>query len=123
MRQRRRSGRRTLGLLLIPVLAAAIPPLAASQASHSTQAKHIPLAWFEDVTHKAGIVFRHHTRRFNNPYAEIMQGYTRLGAAAAVADYDRDGFEDIFVTDSCTTCKNHLYHNNEIGRASCRERG
>src|SRR5579864_633111 len=68
--------------------------------------------WFEDVTHKAGIRYRHHTRRFSNPYAEIMQGYTKLGAAVAVADYDRDGFEDIFVTDSCTTCKNHLYRNN-----------
>src|SRR5258708_933596 len=68
--------------------------------------------WFEDVTHKAGIHHRHHVRRFNNPYAEIMQGYTKLGAAVAVADYDRDGFEDIFVTDSCETCKNHLYHNN-----------
>src|SRR5438132_1131201 len=44
--------------------------------------------WFEDVTHKAGIHHRHHTRRFNNPYAEIMQGYTKLGAAVAVADYD-----------------------------------
>jgi hypothetical protein len=68
--------------------------------------------WFEDVTHKAGIHDRHHVRRFHNPYAEIMQGYTKLGAAAAVADYDRDGFEDIFVTDSCETCKNHLYRNN-----------
>ena len=41
-----------------------------------------------------------------------MQGYTALGAAAAVADYDGDGFEDIFVTDSKIDGKNHLYHNN-----------
>ena len=68
--------------------------------------------WFEDVTHKAGINSRHHSRHFNNPYAEIMQGYTKLGAAVAVVDYDGDGYEDIFVTDSCATCKNHLYHNN-----------
>lgn len=69
-------------------------------------------AWFEDVTHKAGILYRHHPRQFNNPYAAIMQGYARLGSAVAVADYDGDGFEDIFVTDSCATCKNHLYRNN-----------
>jgi hypothetical protein len=68
--------------------------------------------WFEDVTYKAGILYRHHPRQFANPYATIMQGYARLGSAVAVADYDGDGFEDIFVTDSCTTCKNHLYHNN-----------
>ena len=41
-----------------------------------------------------------------------MQGYTKLGAAVAVADYNGDGFEDIFVTDSCASCKNHLYRNN-----------
>ena len=69
-------------------------------------------AFFEDVTHKAGILYHHHPRQFNNPYASIMQGYARLGAAVAVADYDGDGYEDIFVTDSCASCKNHLYHNN-----------
>jgi hypothetical protein len=68
--------------------------------------------WFEDVTHKAGLRYRHHPRQFHNPYAAIMQGYARLGAAVAVGDYDNDGFEDIFVTDSCASCENHLYHNN-----------
>jgi hypothetical protein len=68
--------------------------------------------WFRDVTQAAGIHSRHHKRQFDNPYAEILQGYTALGAAVAVADYDGDGFEDIFVTDSCVNCRNHLYHNN-----------
>lgn len=49
---------------------------------------------------------------FHNPYARIMEGYTALGAAAAVADFDGDGFEDVFATESCATCKNHLYRNN-----------
>ena len=44
-----------------------------------------------------------------------MAGYTALGAAVAVADYDNDGFEDIFVTDSKVDGKNHLYHNNGDG--------
>jgi hypothetical protein len=68
--------------------------------------------YFEDVTHKAGILYRHHPREFDNPYGSIMQGYARLGSAVAVADYDGDGYEDVFVTDSCATCKNHLYRNN-----------
>ena len=41
-----------------------------------------------------------------------MAGYTALGASAAVADYDGDGFDDVFVTDSREGGKNHLYHNN-----------
>ena len=68
--------------------------------------------WFEDVTEKAGISFRHTNRTFHNPYAHIMQGYTALGASAAVADFDLDGFEDIFLTDSHEDGKNHLYRNN-----------
>ena len=67
---------------------------------------------FEDVTAGAGLDHPHHNRKFKNPYAEIMAGYTALGAAAAVADFDGDGFEDIFVTDSAEDGKNHLYHNN-----------
>jgi hypothetical protein len=68
--------------------------------------------WFEDITHRAGILHKHSNRVFRNPYAEIMAGYTALGASAAVADYDGDGFDDIFVTDSGADGKNHLYHNN-----------
>jgi hypothetical protein len=71
-----------------------------------------PQRGFEDVTARAGVAVPHHNRSFKNPYAAIMAGYTALGAAAAVADYDGDGWEDIFVTDSAEGGKNHLYHNN-----------
>ena len=68
--------------------------------------------WFENVTHEAGVFHKHVNRSFKNPYARIMEGYTALGAAAAVADFDGDGWEDIFVTDSQEQGHNRLYHNN-----------
>src|SRR6266852_7210907 len=68
--------------------------------------------WFEDATRRAGVAYKHTNRTFKNPYAHIMAGYTALGASASVADYDGDGFDDIFVTDSQETGKNRLYHNN-----------
>src|SRR5260370_29485988 len=68
--------------------------------------------WFEDVARRAGVASKHTNRAFKNPYAHIMAGYTALGASAAVADYDGDGYDDIFVTDSMEGGKNHLYHNN-----------
>ncbi len=68
--------------------------------------------WFEDITEKAGVNKKHTNRSFDNPYAKIMAGYTALGASAAVSDYDGDGYDDIFTTDSKLGGKNHLYHNN-----------
>ena len=69
-------------------------------------------AWFEDVTAAAGVERPHTNRRFENPYAHIMAGYTALGASASVADFDDDGFDDLFVTDSAADGRNHLYRNN-----------
>jgi ASPIC and UnbV/FG-GAP-like repeat len=68
-------------------------------------------SWFEDRTAAAGVARRHHNRAFDNPYARIMEGYTALGAAAAAADFDDDGWEDLFVTDSAAGSNNLLYHN------------
>lgn len=68
--------------------------------------------WFEDLTGKAGVAVTHTNRTFKNPYAHIMAGYTALGAAVAVGDYNGDGFEDLYVTDSKEDGKNHLYRNN-----------
>jgi hypothetical protein len=68
--------------------------------------------WFEDITEKAGVNKKHTNRSFDNPYAKIMAGYTALGASAAVADYDGDGYDDVFTTDSKLGGKNHLYRNN-----------
>ncbi len=68
--------------------------------------------WFEDITKKAGVDKKHTNRDFDNPYAKIMAGYTALGASVAVADYDGDGFEDVYTTDSKAGGKNHLWHNN-----------
>jgi len=67
--------------------------------------------WFADVTREAGIRHRHTNRLFDNPYAKIMAGYTALGASVAVADFDRDGFDDFFLTDSAESGKNRLYRN------------
>jgi hypothetical protein len=68
--------------------------------------------WFRDITREAGVTHKHTNRVFDNPYANIMAGYTALGASVAVADYDGDGFEDLFITDSGENGRNRLYRNN-----------
>jgi len=85
--------------------------------------------WFEDLTHKAGFLHKHTNRVFDNKYANIMAGYTALGAAVAVLDYNGDGYEDLFVTDSMETGVNRLYRNNgdmtftDVGEAAGVSRG
>ncbi|MEX2262161.1 MAG: CRTAC1 family protein [Bryobacteraceae bacterium] len=81
-------------------------------AALAAGASVLPERWFQDVTASAGIDNRHTNRAFDNPYAHIMAGYTALGASAAVADYDDDGLEDVFVTDSKEDGKSSLYRNN-----------
>ncbi|MGH8070359.1 MAG: CRTAC1 family protein [Candidatus Entotheonellia bacterium] len=81
-------------------------------------------SWFEEVAERAGVRHTHTNRAFKNAYAHIMKGYTALGAAVAVGDYDGDGFEDFFATDSQDHGKNLLYRNNgdftftEVGEAA-----
>ncbi len=67
---------------------------------------------FEDVSAKSGTQVQHHTRRFNGPNADVLRMFTSGGASAAVYDYDGDGLDDIFVTDSDNGKVNHLFHNN-----------
>src|SRR6266403_2763078 len=67
---------------------------------------------FEEIAARAGINIRHHTRTYHGKNGDVLQMFTSGGAAVAVGDYDNDGFEDIFITDSEVGKPNHLYHNN-----------
>ncbi len=92
--------------------------------SVSSAAEQTDGSWFEEVAERAGVLHKHTNRSFNNAYANIMKGYTALGAAVAVGDYNGDGFEDFFATTSQDNGKNLLYRNNgdftftEVGEAA-----
>ena len=67
---------------------------------------------FEEIAAKAGVRHTHHTRKFSGKNADVLGMFTSGGAAVAVGDYDNDGFDDLFVTDSDTGQPSRLYHNN-----------
>ena len=67
---------------------------------------------FEEIAAKAGVRTPHHTRHFNGKGADVLRMFTSGGASVAAGDYDNDGFDDLFVTDSDNNTTNHLYHNN-----------
>src|SRR6267142_1465969 len=67
---------------------------------------------FAEIAAKAGAQPTHHTRVFPGKNGDVLRMFTSGGSAVAVGDYDNDGFEDVFVTDSDKGRTSHLYHNN-----------
>jgi hypothetical protein len=67
---------------------------------------------FEEISKQAGVRVQHHTRHFQGKTGDVLHMFTAGGSAVAVGDYDNDGFDDIFATDSDTGKPNHLFHNN-----------
>jgi hypothetical protein len=54
----------------------------------------------------------HHTRKFKGKTGDVLGMFTSGGAAVAVGDFNNDGLEDLFVTDSDEGTKSRLYRNN-----------
>ncbi len=66
---------------------------------------------FEEVGAQAGLRHIHSTRRFAGKHADVLRMFTSGGAAAAVGDFDNDGLEDVFVTNSDNGMPNKLFRN------------
>ncbi len=71
--------------------------------------------YFTEVSKQAGVNFIHHAPVLDPQLAPIMPEVASMGASVSIVDYDRDGWPDIYVTNSCEGCKNALYHNNHDG--------
>src|SRR5262245_8624916 len=55
---------------------------------------------FEEVARASGIDFTHAAPIFDARLDHIMPQIASTGAAVAVADFDRDGWQDLYVTNS-----------------------
>ncbi|HLF32996.1 MAG TPA: VCBS repeat-containing protein, partial [Cyclobacteriaceae bacterium] len=71
--------------------------------------------YFEDVTDDAGIDFIHQSPVLDPQLKPILPQIASMGAAAAVSDFDKDGWYDIYVTNSREDSRNALYHNQKDG--------
>ena len=61
---------------------------------------------------RAGAHIPHHARVFAARNGGVLSLFPGGGAAVAVGDYDNDGYDDVFITESGTDQPNHLLHNN-----------
>jgi hypothetical protein len=68
-----------------------------------------------DATAAAGIHFVHHRPTFDPKIANVEPHVAALGAAVSVADFDGDGWPDLYFTDSRFGEPNALYRNRGDG--------
>lgn len=88
--------RLALGLTLAALVHAAAPARAQQPAPPAA-----PVVRFEEVAEKAGVRFVHTPRGFRDRHkAQVLEMFTDGGAAVAVGDFDGDGDDDLFITDS-----------------------
>ena len=106
------------GLLVTPILikkasskrAAAARTTLGASASIARHGFHL-----EEVSQAAGIHFTHQAPELDSKLAPIMPEVASMGASVSIVDFDRDGWPDIYVTNSAIGSKNALYRNQHDG--------
>jgi hypothetical protein len=71
--------------------------------------------YLQDVSHAAGIAFVHQAPKLDPKLDPIMPEVASMGASVSIVDFDRDGWPDIYVTNSAIGSKNALYRNMHDG--------
>jgi enediyne biosynthesis protein E4 len=69
----------------------------------------------EEVAAASGITFRHAAPTLDQKLEHIMPQVASMGAGVSVSDFDRDGWQDLYVTNSGEGSLNSLYRNNGDG--------
>ncbi len=69
----------------------------------------------EESARAAGIDFVHRAPTFDAQLDHIMPQIASMGAAVAVADFDRDGWQDLYAVNSGEGSRNALYRNRGDG--------
>src|SRR5438034_8408516 len=73
----------------------------------------------EEVSKRIGVDAIHQAPTFDQRFAHIMPQVASMGAAVAVSDFDADGWQDFYVTNSAEGSQNHLYRN--LGNGTFRD--
>ena len=71
--------------------------------------------YLEEVGHASGVDFVHQAPTLDHQLNHIMPQVASMGAAVSIVDFDRDGWADIYVTNSGEGSQNALYRNTGHG--------
>jgi len=101
-----------IGLLATTyVLGRMTPHDRASAASDPGQAVARYGFALQETSKASGIDFKHQAPKLDAKLERILPEVASMGAAVAVADFDRDGLNDLYATDSGEGSRNRLYRN------------
>jgi len=97
------------------VLGRATPERGRESSADTGEAKARYGFRLEEVSRKAGIDFVHEAPTLHGSLSHIMPQIASMGAGVSVADFDGDGWSDLYVTNSREGSKNRLYRNRQDG--------
>lgn len=106
-----------LGLLSIPLIMRRSARHIAT--AHQQMSNKMAMArygfYLTEVSKAAGVNFLHQGPKLDPQLNAIMPEVASMGASVSIVDFDRDGWPDIYVTDSRIGGKNALYRNMHNG--------
>src|SRR3569833_1509310 len=102
-----------LGLLAIPLIYKRV--LNARHSADQEQNRAAALARygfaFQEVSKSVGLNFVHKAPTLDPKLKHIMEQVASMGAAVSIVDFDRDGWDDIYVANSGEGSHNSIYRN------------
>jgi enediyne biosynthesis protein E4 len=110
-----------IGLLAAPLIYKRLA--ARARAPHANANPTTALSRYgftlQESAKTAGLDFKHTAPTLDAKLKHIMEQVASMGAAASVVDFDRDGWQDIYVTNSGEGSRNALYKN--LGNGSFKD--
>ena len=101
-----------LGLLLTPILVKRWSVAHQASSAKTALDANVVLArhgfYLQEVSRAAGIDFVHQGPTLDSKLAHIMPEVASMGASVSIVDFDRDGWPDIYVTNSIDFYVAHL---------------
>jgi hypothetical protein len=109
-----------VALIAVPVVIKQVSerPPAIGTAQHQMALERYGFT-FQEIAKTSGMAFTHQAPTFDPQLAHIMPEVASMGAAVSIVDFDRDGWQDIYVINSGEGSYNRLYRN--LGDGSFQE--